>query len=596
VSPQTDGLPHGVPPLRRVGAALRAATRGYDGAALRHDAMAGIVVGIVALPLSMALAIASGVPPQHGLYTAIVGGALIALLGGSRVQVSGPTAAFVAILVPISARFGLGGLLLATVMAGVILIALGATGMGKLVEFVPFPVTTGFTAGVAVVIATLQLRDFMGLSVVHMPEQYLRRLAALVRAFPTLRLPDLAVGAFTLALLVAWPRVSRRWPAPLVALSVAGVAAFAVARWVPDFRFATINTRFSYEGAGTFLPGIPRQPPHLVLPWHLPSANGQPVGLDFELIRALLPSAFAIAMLGAIESLLSAVVADGMTGHKHDPDAELIAQGVGNVVSPFFGGIAATGALARTAANVRSGARSPLAAVCHSAFVLAAVILLAPVLGYLPMASMAALLILVAWNMGEWRHFAHMLRHAPKSDIVVLLSCFALTIVFDMVVSVTVGILLAALLFMRRMAEVSGVTLVGESHPLIDEPLPRGILLYEIAGPLFFGAAQRAIGVIARVDRRGVKVVVLDVTAVPAVDATGLVNLQSLVARLNSSGIKVILAGVRPQPMRAFAKARWRTRKGRLRIFRSFDRGIALARQTVAGDGPPSRGSASQAA
>ena len=295
-------------------------------------------------------------------------------------------------------------------------------------------------------------------------------------------------------------------------------------------------------------------------------------------------------MLGAIESLLSAVVADGMTGNKHDPDVELVAQGVGNVVVPFFGGIAATGALARTAANVRSGARSPVAAVCHSAFVLAAVLLLAPVLGYLPMASMAALLILVAWNMGEWRHFFHLLRHAPRSDVAVLVSCFGLTIVFDMVVSVTVGIVMASLLFMRRMAEVSGVTLVGgDGHPLVEEPLPRGVLLYEIAGPLFFGAAQRAIGVISRVDRRGVKVVVLDVMAVPAVDATGLVNLQSLVSRLNADGIKVILAGVQGQPMRVFAKARWRTRKGKLRIFRSFERGIALARVSAGGDGPSSR-------
>lgn len=587
MSPQTDVLA-ATPPLWRVGGALRAALQaGYGWTDFRHDAMAGIVVGIVALPLSMALAIASGVPPQHGLYTAIVGGAVIALLGGSRVQVSGPTAAFVAILVPISARFGLGGLLLATAMAGVILILLGVTGMGKLVEFVPFPVTAGFTAGVAVVIGTLQLRDFLGLSIVRMPEQYLERIAALARALPTTRLPDLAVGAFTLALLLVWPRVSRRWPAPLIALSVAGVAAFAVARWVPDFRFATINTRFSYDVGGAWLAGIPRQPPLPLLPWHLPSANGQPIGLSFDLIRALAPSAFAIAMLGAIESLLSAVVADGMTGHKHDPDAELIAQGVGNLVVPFFGGVAATGALARTAANVRSGARSPLAAVCHSAFLLFAVLLMAPVLGFLPMASMAALLIIVAWNMGEWRHFGKLLRSAPRSDILVLLVCFALTIVFDMVVSVTVGILLASLLFMRRMAEVSGVTLVGESHPMLQDSLPRGVLLYEIAGPLFFGAAQRAIGVVSRVDRRGVKVVVLDVTAVPAVDATGLMNLQSLVARLNTSGIKVILAGVQPQPMRAFAKARWRTRKGRLRIFRSFQRGIELARATVAGDGPP---------
>jgi sulfate permease, SulP family len=588
LSPQTDAAASTIPPLGRMGAALRAVLRGGYGAAdFRRDALSGMVVGVIALPLSMALAIAAGVPPQHGLYTAIVGGAVIALLGGSRVQVSGPTAAFVAILAPISIRFGLGGLLMATAMAGVILILLGVTGMGKLVEFVPFPVTTGFTAGVAVVIATLQLRDFLGLTIVHMPEQFLHRLATLVAAFPTAQAPDVAIGVVTLVVLVAWPRVSRRWPAPLVALAAAGLGAFLVARWVPGFHFATINTRFTYLLDGVSMPGIPRRPPLPVLPWRLGSATGQPLHLSLDLVRALAPAAFAIAMLGAIESLLSAVVADGMTGNKHDPDAELIAQGVGNLVVPFFGGIPATGALARTAANVRSGARSPLSAVCHSVFVLAAVLLLAPVLGYLPMASMAALLLVVAWNMGEWRHFAHMLRRAPRSDIVVLLACFGLTIVFDMVVSVTVGIMLSALLFIRRMAEVSGVTLVGDTHALVDEPLPRGLLVYEIAGPLFFGAAQRAIGVIARVERRGLKVVVLDVTAVPAVDATGLMNLQSLVSRLNEGGIKVILGGVQPQPMRTFARAGWRMRKGRFRIFRSFERGLALARATVAAGGPP---------
>jgi SulP family sulfate permease len=561
-----------------VGAALRAALRDYDASALRCDLMAGMVVGIVALPLSMALAIASGVPPQHGLYTAIVAGAAIALMGGSRVQVSGPTAAFVAILVPISARFGLGGLLVATVMAGVLLVVMGATGMGRLVEFVPFPVTTGFTAGVAVVIATLQLRDFLGLRIDHMPEHYLDRLGALAVALPTAHGPDVAVGVGTLALLLLWPRLDRRVPAPLVALALAGAVAYVIAQLTPEFHVATINTRFSYLDHGVMAVGIPRRPPLPVLPWHLASANGAPIGLSLELVRDLAPSAFAIAMLGAIESLLSAVVADGMTGNKHDPDAELIAQGAGNILAPFFGGIAATGALARTATNVRAGARSPLSAVLHSAFVLAAVLLLAPVLGFLPMASLAALLLVVAWNMGEWGHFVHMTRVAARSDVAVLLTCFFLTIVFDMVVSVTVGIVMAALLFMRRMAEVSGVTLVGEGHPALEEPLPRGVILYQIAGPLFFGAATKALGAIGRQDRRGVSVVVLDLTAVPALDHTGLVNLESLVRRLNERAVKVILAGVPPQPMRVLARAGWRNRKGRLRIFRSFDRGIALAR------------------
>jgi len=267
----------------------------------------------------------------------------------------------------------------------------------------------------------------------------------------------------------------------------------------------------------------------------------------------------------------------------YSADAELIAQGAGNIAAPFFGGIAATGAIARTATSVRSGARSPLAAVFHSLFVLAAVLLLAPLLGYLPMAALAALLLLVAWNMGESEHFVHLLRVAPRSDVAVLLVCFGLTIVFDMVVAVTAGIVLAALLFMKRMAEVTGVTLVGEGHPDLDQPLPRGVLLYEIAGPLFFGAAQKAMSALRAVEQREVRVVVLDMERVPAMDATGIVGLESLVRRFNEAEVKVILVGVQGQPLRALARAGWRNRKGRLRIFRSFERGIAVARRTVAG-------------
>ena len=562
------------------GTALRAALReGYSPATLRADLMAGVVVGVIALPLSMALAIATGVAPQHGLYTAIVAGALIALLGGSRVQVSGPTAAFVAILVPITARFGLGGLLLATMMAGVMLILLGATGMGRLIEFVPYPVTMGFTAGVAVVIATLQLRDFLGLTVASMPEHYLERLRALVQALPTLHAADLVVGLATLAVLIAWPRVNRKVPAALVGLALAGLGAWIASLMLPGLHVETIASRFGYVADGVLRPGIPRTPPLPVLPWNLPDAHGQPIGLSLTLVRALAPSAFAIAMLGAIESLLSAVVADGMTRKKHDPDAELIAQGAGNLVAPFFGGFAATGALARTAANVRAGARSPVAAIVHSVFVLAAVLLLAPLLGYLPMAALAALLLVVAWNMGEWHHFTHMLRVAPRSDVLVLLTCFGLTIVFDMVVSVTVGIVLAALLFMKRMAEVSEVKLAGERHPDLEEPLPRGLLLYSIAGPLFFGAAQKAIHGIANEERRGVRVVVLDFRSVPALDATALVALESMLARLNERHIKVVVAGAQPQPLRALIRAGWRNRKGRLRIFRSFEKGVEVGRR-----------------
>jgi len=585
--PLTPGIdPRDAAPISpgRPAAALRAVIRTqYDTASFRADIMAGLVVGLLALPLSMALAIASGVAPQHGLYTAIVAGALTAVLGGSRVQVTGPTAAFVAVLVPVSAHFGLGGLLLATMMAGVLLVILGVSGMGRLVEFVPFPVTTGFTAGIALVIATLQLPDFLGLTVTHMPEQYLSKLGALLAALPTMRPAELAVGTVTLAVLIVWPRWSRRIPAPLVAIIVGGAFAYGLALAGSNLEVPTINSRFTYEVHGVTRAGIPRMPPQPVLPWRMPGPDGEPLVLGFALIRALAPAAFAIAMLGAIESLLSAVVADGMTGHKHDSDAELVAQGIGNMVAPFLGGFAATGALARTAANVRAGARSPLAAVFHSIFLLVAVVLVAPLLGHLPMASLAALLLVVAWNMVEWRHFGYTVRRAPRSDVAVLLACFGLTVVFDMVVAVTAGVVMSSLLFMRRMAEVSGTRLIGPEHPELDVPLPRGVLLYEIAGPLFFGAAQKALAAITVMERREVRTVVLDLRSVPALDATGLVALESLVKRLNAQGVKVILAGVPPQPMRVLARAGWRNRRGILRIFRSFERAIALARHYAPG-------------
>lgn len=553
-----------------LGTALRQRLRhGYSREDLRFDLLAGMVVGIVALPLSMALAVASGVAPQHGLYTAIVAGAVIAALGGSMVQVSGPTAAFVVLLAPISARFGLGGLILATLMAGVLLIIMGMARLGGLIQFVPYPVTTGFTAGIAVVIATLQLKDFLGLTVAKMPEEYLARVAALARALPSARWPDVAIGLFTLGVLILWPRVTRKVPGPLIALSLGGILAVLLTRWVPGFEVATIHSRFT--------DGIPQLPPLPVLPWHLPGPAGQPVGLSFGLIRALIPSAFAIAMLGAIESLLSAVVADGMTGGSHDPDAELVAQGAGNIVAPFFGGIAATGALARTATNVRSGARSPLATIFHSVFVLLSVLLLAPVLNYLPMASLAALLLIVAWNMSEAKHFVHALKVAPRSDVIVLLTCFGLTVIFDMVVSVTVGVILAALLFMRRMAEVSNVRLVDQ-HPIAAEGLPKNVLIYEVAGPLFFGAAQKAMNALQRVPT-GIKVVVLDLSAVPAIDATGLVSLESAVARLHQLGMVVVLGGVQGQPLRALAKSGLRGHRDRLTVHGTMEKALAVARE-----------------
>ncbi|HLF55505.1 MAG TPA: C4-dicarboxylic acid transporter DauA [Thermoanaerobaculia bacterium] len=561
----------------------RALAQGYGAADLRADLMAGLVVGIVALPLSMALAIASGVPPQYGLYTAIVAGLVIALLGGSKVQVSGPTAAFVVILAPIASRHGLGGLCLATLLAGLLLAAMGLSRFGRFVEFVPYPVTTGFTAGIGIVIGVLQLKDFFGVTVAATPPDFLERVVELARGFPSLRWSEALVGATTLAVLLLWPRFSRRVPAPLAALTAGTLVGLVLGRFVAGAEVATIASRFSTVVDGVVRQGIPQLPPLPLLPWRLPGGDGAPLVLSLELVRELLPSAFAIAMLGAIESLLSAVVADGMTGRKHDPDAELLAQGIGNVVAPFFGGIAATGAIARTATNVRAGARTPIAAVVHSLFILVAVVALAPLLGFLPMAALAALLLQVAWRMAEAKHVAHMLRVSPRADNLVLLSCLGLTVLFDMVVAVTVGIVFAALLFMQRMAAVSRAQLVNVAELELEVPLPPNVLLYEIAGPLFFGAANKAMTTLRTLPRKGFKVVILDVSSVPIIDATGLVALDSTVGKLRDGGLVVVLAGVQQQPLRVLARAGWRNVPGSLAIGRDFDKSVEVARAYALG-------------
>jgi SulP family sulfate permease len=560
------------------GSALRAElAHGYGKRDLIADALAGLVVGVVALPLAMALAIASGVPPQHGLYTSIIAGAVIALLGGSKVNVSGPTAAFVVILAPIAARFGLGGLLVATLMAGLMLVVMGLARMGRLIEFVPHPVTTGFTAGIAVVIATLQVKDFLGLTLAENPEHFLEKVAVIARALPSTQPGDLVVGLTTLAVLIGFPRVTQRVPAPLVGLIAGTIAALVVGQLAPGWSVATIGSKFSYLADGVRHPGIPAMPPVPVLPWHLPGGDGQPLVLSFSLIRTLAPSAFAIAMLGAIESLLCAVVADGMAGTKHDPDVELLAQGVGNLAAPFFGGIAATGAIARTATNIRAGARSPLASFFHAVFVLAAMLALAPLLGYLPMAALAALLLVVAYRMSEVHHFLHILRVAPRSDTIVLVVCFTLTVVFDMVVSVSIGIVLAALLFMRRMAEISRTSLTVEGHPGLAEPLPRGVFLYEIAGPLFFGAAQKAMSALETVRAPG-RVVILDMSSVPAMDVTGLVALESAIDELEKTGHFVIIAGVQEQPRSVLARGGVEDVAGKRAVCATLEEAVELAK------------------
>lgn len=541
----------GLPPIAH---ALREALKqGYSWKSARGDALAGVVVGIVAVPLSMALAIASGAPPQHGLYTATVAGSLIALLGGSRVQVSGPTAAFVVVLAPIAAQYGLGGLLLSTWIAGCLLLLLGIARLGRLVQFIPYPVVTGFTAGMAVVIAILALKDLLGLAG-SLPVHPVLRLVAIAAALPRIHFFDTVVGLATLALLVAVPRWTKRVPAPLIALALPAAAGALVKRWLPNVELATIGTRFSYQRAGAFYHGLPALPPMPVAPWRLPGPNGAAIGLSLGTIEDLVAPAMAIATLGAIESLLSALVADGMSGTRHDPDSELVAQGIGNLIVPFFGGFAATGAIARTATNVRYGARSPLAAVVHAAFVLLVAIVLAPCLGALPMASLAALLLVVAWNMAEARHLLHVVRVAPRGDVAVLATCFMLTVVFDMTVAVTVGVVLAAFQFMSRMADVSGAKLVGSGSTVRGVELPSGVVVYQIGGPLFFGAAQKAMHVLSEVGREA-KVVVFDFSDVPAMDATGLANFESAVQRLRARNALAVLLRVPEQPRRIIERA-----------------------------------------
>ncbi|WP_027966628.1 C4-dicarboxylic acid transporter DauA [Halomonas halocynthiae] len=539
---------------------LRDAWReGYGFSDLRRDVMAGLTIGTVAVPLSMALAIATGVPPQHGLYTAIVAGAIIALSGGARFNVSGPTAAFVVILFPIVQQHGLGGLLIASMMAGLILVVLGLSRMGKLIEFVPYPVVLGFTAGIAVVIATLQVPDFLGLQTGKMGEHFIDNVGQILAALSTIAPLEVVIGIFTLVVMLLWPRLKLPVPAPLVGLIAGAIAAYAINRWLiggAEAAVETIASRFTWQAYGESGSGIPPIAPSFMAPWALPGPDGEPLTLSFELIRELIGPAFAIAMLGAIESLLCAVIADGLTKTKHDPNAELIGQGLGNIVAPLFGGITATAAIARTATSIRSGARSPIAAVVHSGVVLLTVVALAGLLGLVPMASLAALLFIIAWNMSEAPRFVLTLRTAPLSDVAILVTCFGLTVVFDMVLAVAVGIGLAAALFIRRMALLTHTDRIepqvdvnepGRSNAFADD-----VAVYDINGPLFFGVAEKALASLRMIDPR-VRTTVLDMSDVPSIDGTAIVALQALIEDMQRADVALILVGL---PSRIIVKLR----------------------------------------
>ncbi|WIF66730.1 C4-dicarboxylic acid transporter DauA [Metapseudomonas otitidis] len=560
-------------------AALRQTLRaGYSWKRLRGDLGAGVTVGIIAIPLAMALAIAVGVAPQHGLYTVLVAAPLIALTGGSRFNISGPTAAFVVILLPITQQYGLGGLLLCTLMAGLILLAMGLGRLGRLIQFIPYPVILGFTAGIGIVIATLQVKDLFGLSLPHTPQHYLEQVELLALALPGAHLGDTLVAMVCLAVLLVWPRFVPKVPGHLVALAVGALLGLLLeALGLP---VATLGERFSYTLDGVSHPGIPPFLPDFAWPWNLPGADGQPLRLSFELIRQLLAPAFAIAMLGAIESLLCAVVADGMAGSRHDPNAELVGQGLGNLVAPLFGGITATAAIARTAANVRAGAFSPLAAIIHAGVVLTAMLLLAPLFSYLPMAALAALLVMVAWNMSEARHVLHTLRIAPRNDVVVLLVCLVLTVLFDMVLAVGVGLLLAAGLFIKRMSELTDTQpMPGHAQRALGE-LPASVVPYVISGPLFFGAADKALSVLRMLNPQ-VRVVVVEISAVPLLDMTALAALESLLEDYRRQGIGLVLVGTTPRVRLKLRRAGIRREEGRLAYVQTLEQARAKALRWV---------------
>lgn len=539
----------------RIGNALRESvlSEHYGLHRLWKDILAGVTVGIIAIPLAMALAIASGVAPQYGLYAAIVAGFLIPLTGGSRFSISGPTAAFVVILYPIAQKYGLGGLLVASVLAGMILVAMAIMRLGRFIEYIPEAVTLGFTAGIAVVIATLQLKDLFGLSISALPEHYVEKVWVLVSGLSTLHWPSLAVGGFTLMVMLLWPRLKTPLPPHLPALILGSVLVYFMAS--SGLAVDTIGSRFSYlQADGTLGHGIPPVLPEFEWPWLQPGANGTNLTWSWQTFRDLLPAAFAIAMLGAIESLLCAVILDGMTGKRHSANSELLGQGIGNIVTPFFGGITATAAIARSAANFKAGAESPIAGMVHAMVVLLGLVVLAPLLAYLPMPAMAALLLIVAWNMSEAPKAVHLLKTAPKSDIWVFMTCFSLTVLFDMVIAITAGIVLASLLFIKEIAEMTKVSEITTDTKLVHDSPPAGWRIFKINGPLFFAAADRIFGELATLceEQQGI---VLYMDGVPMLDAGGLSALEKLITKCTKNNTRIMLTDLQFQPLKTLARA-----------------------------------------
>lgn len=527
--------------------------KNYSAKDLTSDLISGVIVAVIALPLSIALALASGVGPEEGLYTAIIAGFLISAFGGSKVQIAGPTAAFATIVAGIVANSGMEGLMIATIMAGILLILMGVLRLGKLIRFIPSTITIGFTAGIAVTILVGQLKDFFGLTYPAgtVTIETVDKVQAVVKNFGTLNPAALGVGVLSLAILILWPKVSKKIPASLIAV-LAGALLVKLAH-------LPVNTIGDLYTVSSKLPTLHIHP------------------ISFGMIRAMFPNAVTIAILAAIESLLSCVVADGMTGDKHRPDTELIAQGIGNIGSALFGGIPATGAIARTAANINNGGKSPVAGMVHSIVLLLVLVLLMPYASFIPMPVIAAVLFIVAYNMCQWRPFVSMVKTAPKSDIIVLIITFVLTVVFDLVVAIAVGLGLACLLFMKRMSEETDIR-KWEDAPEDEESGLRRILpqvsIYEIQGPLFFGSVEKLSQITAK---EKTKALVLRMRSVTALDATALASLEKLYDRCIAQGTKVVFSHVNPQPMKVMEHSRFTEKVGREYFCSHIDEAIEMA-------------------
>ena len=533
---------------------------------LGREITSGILVGIVALPLAIAFAIASGVSPEKGLISAVIGGFIISFLGGSRVQIGGPTGAFIVILYGIVAKYGVNGLMIATMMAGIILVIMGISQLGSLIKFIPYPVIVGFTSGIAIIIFSSQVKDFLGLNIARVPPDFIDKWVAYGKAISTFDPNTLIIGMTALVIIIFWPRISKKIPGPLVAILVTTAAVQLL-----HLHVDTIASRFGDISASIPAPSLPV--------------------FDFATVKSLIVPATTIAMLGAIEALLSAVVADGMIGSRHKSNMELVAQGIANIVSPIFGGIPVTGAIARTATNIKNGGRTPISGIVHSITLLLIMLIFGSWAKLIPMPTLAAILIIVSWNMSEHHVFRQLLK-SPRSDVSVLLITFGLTVLFDLTIAIEVGMMLSVILFMNRMAGLTNVGVVtgelkdedvdetADPNTILSRSIPPGVEVFEISGPFFFGAASKFKDAMHIIEKNPA-IRIIRMRKVMSIDATGLNSMKELLADCNKSGTTLILSGVHVQPLFAMQQYGLADEIGEDNLFGNIDDALDRARELL---------------